>query len=58
MQKRTLGSQLTVSAPGYGCMGLSHGYGMAIPKSEAIKCIHTALDFGYDFFDTAGVYVG
>ncbi len=58
MQKRIVGTQLTVSALGYGCMGLSHGYGAAISKNVAIKCIHAALDCGYDFFDTAQVYVG
>ncbi len=58
MQKRHLGDRLKVTALGYGCMGLSHGYGAAIPKREAVRCIHSALDCGYDFIDTASVYVG
>jgi len=37
MQKRKLGkSGLEVSALGFGCMGLSFGYGPAIEKNEAI----------------------
>lgn len=37
MQKRTLGnSGLEVSAIGYGAMGLSHGYGPATDRHEAI----------------------
>jgi aryl-alcohol dehydrogenase-like predicted oxidoreductase len=57
MQKRTLGkSGLKVSALGFGCMGLSSGYGPATEKSEAIKVIRTAVEKGVTFFDTAEVY--
>ena len=57
MQKRTLGkSGLEVSALGFGCMGLSFGYGPATEKSEAIKVIRTAVEKGVTFFDTAEVY--
>ena len=39
MKKRTLGkSGLEVSALGFGCMGLSYGYGPAIEKQQAIAC--------------------
>jgi aryl-alcohol dehydrogenase-like predicted oxidoreductase len=56
MQKRILGKSLEVSALGLGCMGLSHGYGPAADKGEAIKLIHAAHDRGVTLFDTAEVY--
>jgi aryl-alcohol dehydrogenase-like predicted oxidoreductase len=57
MQKRKLGKQgLEVSALGFGCMGLSFGYGPATEKSEAIKVIRSAFEQGVTFFDTAEVY--
>ncbi|HEX4021313.1 MAG TPA: aldo/keto reductase [Acidobacteriaceae bacterium] len=57
MQKRTLGkSGLEVSALGFGCMGLSFGYGPPTEKEEAIKVIRTAVEQGVTFFDTAEVY--
>lgn len=57
MEKRILGnSDLVVSAIGLGCMGMSHGYGPASDKKEAIAVIHRAIDLGVTFFDTAEVY--
>ena len=57
MQKRKLGnSNLEVSALGLGCMGMSFGYGPAGEKNEMIKVIHTAVEQGVTFFDTAEVY--
>jgi aryl-alcohol dehydrogenase-like predicted oxidoreductase len=56
MQKRTLGQGLEVSALGYGCMGLSYGYGPGLGKSEAVKMIQAAFDRGVTFFDTAEAY--
>jgi aryl-alcohol dehydrogenase-like predicted oxidoreductase len=56
VQKRTLGSDLEVSAIGLGCMGMSSGYGPAGDKQEMIKLIRTAVDRGVTFFDTAEVY--
>ena len=57
MQKRTLGkSGYEVSALGFGCMGLSFGYGPAMEKNEAIKVIRAAYDGGVTFFDTAEAY--
>ena len=57
MQKRKLGnSGLEVSTLGFGCMGLSFGYGPATEKSEAIKVIRAAYDGGVTFFDTAEAY--
>jgi len=57
MQKRTLGrSTLEVSALGYGCMGLSYGYGPAQERDKAIALIRKAFDSGVTFFDTAEAY--
>ena len=57
MQKRTLGRNgLEVSALGFGCMGLSYGYGPATDRSEAIALIRAAHDRGVTFFDTAEAY--
>src|SRR6516164_3130037 len=57
MQKRKLGSgDLDVSALGFGCMGLSFGYGPAVETQEGIKVIRAAFDLGVTFFDTAEVY--
>jgi aryl-alcohol dehydrogenase-like predicted oxidoreductase len=57
MEKRILGkSALEVSALGFGCMGLSYGYGPATEKEEAIKVIRAAYDGGVTFFDTAEAY--
>ena len=40
MQKRKLGkSNLEVSTIGFGCMGLSYGYGPAIDKKQGISLI-------------------
>ncbi len=57
MQKRKLGnSGLEVSAIGFGCMGLSFGYGLAADKREAIALIRAAVERGVTLFDTAEVY--
>ncbi|RFM28544.1 aldo/keto reductase [Deminuibacter soli] len=57
MKKRQLGnSGLEVSALGFGCMGLSYGYGPAADKTEAIKLLHAAVERGVTFFDTAEAY--
>jgi aryl-alcohol dehydrogenase-like predicted oxidoreductase len=57
MKKRKLGRNgLEVSALGFGCMGLSFGYGPATEKNEAIKLIRAAYDLGVTFFDTAEAY--
>jgi aryl-alcohol dehydrogenase-like predicted oxidoreductase len=57
VQKRTLGkSNLEVSALGFGCMGLSFGYGPAQEKQNAISLIREACANGVTFFDTAEAY--
>ena len=57
MQKRTLGANgLEVSAIGFGCMGISFGYGPATSREEGIAIIRAAVDGGVTFFDTAEAY--
>lgn len=57
MNKRRLGrSNLEVSALGFGCMGLSFGYGPAMERGSAIPLIREAFDSGVTFFDTAEAY--
>jgi len=57
MKKRRLGrSNLEVSALGFGCMGLSFGYGPALEKQNAISLIRDAFESGVTFFDTAEAY--
>ncbi|WP_067706959.1 aldo/keto reductase [Nocardia yamanashiensis] len=52
---RKLG-ELTVSAQGLGCMGMSHAYGAHDDEAESIATIHRALDLGVTLLDTANVY--
>jgi aryl-alcohol dehydrogenase-like predicted oxidoreductase len=57
MQKRKLGnSGLEVSEIGFGCMGISFGYGVIADKVESIQLIRKAVELGVTFFDTAEVY--
>ena len=57
MQKRRLGkSTLEVSALGFGCMGLSFGYGPPIDRQDGIKVIRAAVERGVTLFDTAEIY--
>jgi aryl-alcohol dehydrogenase-like predicted oxidoreductase len=46
---------LTVSAQGLGCMGMSEWYG-ATDWDESIATINRALDLGVTFIDTADAY--
>jgi len=57
MQKRKLGNgDLEVSAIGFGCMGMSWSYGPPKDKREMTSLLHTAVERGVTFFDTAEVY--
>ena len=47
--------QLTVSAQGLGCMGMSEWYG-ATDWDQSIATIGRALDLGVTFIDTADIY--
>jgi aryl-alcohol dehydrogenase-like predicted oxidoreductase len=55
MKTRKLGGDLTVSALGLGCMGMSDFYGTS-SEQEAVDVIHYALDHGINFLDTADMY--
>jgi aryl-alcohol dehydrogenase-like predicted oxidoreductase len=57
METRELGnSGLKVSALGFGCMGLSFGYGPPAEKQDGIALIRAAFEHGVTFFDTAEAY--
>jgi aryl-alcohol dehydrogenase-like predicted oxidoreductase len=55
MQYKRLGN-LEVSVIGFGCMGLSHGYGNQPHRKEAIRVLRSAVEAGITFFDTAEIY--
>ena len=57
MKTRALGtSGLTVSAIGFGCMGLNVSYGQPMSRAAAVTLLRQAVDRGETFFDTAEVY--
>ena len=57
MKTRQLGrSGLEVSALGFGCMGLSYGYGPGLDRSSGVQMIREAFNRGVTFFDTAEAY--
>ena len=55
MRTRTLGTDLTVSAVGLGCMGMSDFYG---PHDDEVSTavLDHALDLGVTLFDTSDMY--
>lgn len=56
MKTLTLGhSELTVSALGLGCMGMSEFYKSG-SEEESVATLHHALDSGLCFLDTADMY--
>lgn len=55
MDHRRLGTELTVSALGLGCMGMSYAYG-GQPEGEATATLRRAVDLGITLFDTAEMY--
>lgn len=57
MKTRKLGrSGLEVSALGFGCMGLSYGYGPGLGRAQGIEMIRAAFERGVTLFDTAEAY--
>jgi aryl-alcohol dehydrogenase-like predicted oxidoreductase len=54
MKQRHL-RDLTVSAMGLGCMGMSEFYG-SHDDAQSIATLHRALDLGVNFLDTADMY--
>jgi aryl-alcohol dehydrogenase-like predicted oxidoreductase len=57
MHTRTLGKDLSVSALGLGCMGMSQSYGPNPGDRRAmIGVLRDAVDLGITLFDTAEVY--
>ena len=55
MKYRKFGNNEQLSAIGLGCMSMSHAYGVP-DDTESIATLHTALDLGINFWDTADVY--
>ena len=56
MRQRKLGSQgLEVSEVGLGCMGMSEFYG-ASDEAASVGLLHSAIDTGVMFWDTADMY--
>lgn len=59
MKTRTLGTNgPVVSAIGFGCMGLTYGYGPGLERRPAIDLIRAAYERGVTFFDSAEAYIG
>ena len=55
MQQRRIGP-FSVSPLGFGCMNLSHAYGVPPSPAVAEAILLRALDLGVDHFDTAALY--
>lgn len=55
MNKRALGP-FDVDAVGFGCMSLSHAYGVPPSRDQAEAVLRKALDLGVTHFDSAALY--
>jgi aryl-alcohol dehydrogenase-like predicted oxidoreductase len=55
LSQRKLGP-FTVSSIGFGCMNLSHAYGIPPPPDVGAELLLRALDLGVTHFDTAALY--
>ncbi len=55
MEHRKLGTELTVSALGLGCMGMTYAYGSS-DEAQSVATLERAVDLGVTFFDTAEMY--
>jgi aryl-alcohol dehydrogenase-like predicted oxidoreductase len=55
--KVDLGDELTVSAMGFGAMALTPVYG-EVDDKESLATLHSSLDLGVTFIDTANIYGG
>jgi aryl-alcohol dehydrogenase-like predicted oxidoreductase len=56
MNKRTLGTDLEVSAIGLGCMTTTGGYSGTPDRQEMIALVRRAVELGVTMFDTAEIY--
>jgi aryl-alcohol dehydrogenase-like predicted oxidoreductase len=56
MRQRILGNGLTVSAIGFGAMGMTQSYGPGPDRDANIALLRAAVERGVTFFDTAEVY--
>ncbi len=56
MHQRTLGTDLHVSAIGLGCMTMTGGYSGRPDPARMISLLHSAVERGVTFFDTAEIY--
>ena len=58
VKQRTLGTGLTVSEVGFGCMSLTGAYGTTggPARQDSIALIRRAVELGITFFDSAEVY--
>lgn len=59
MQYRTLGhgtTAMTVSALGFGCMGMTYNRSQHPDKEQMTRLLHEAVDRGITIFDTAIIY--
>lgn len=58
MKTKILGADLSVSAVGLGCMGMTHASGAPADVKEMTELLAKAVDMGYTMFDTAECYTG